>query len=89
MDSRKSSSSSLGSRMQVAEEIKIRKDLYHECSVPIDYAGLRANRKQGDSKEYSQRQIYVHGRWSKMLGTDKRELYLDLKPNTKKRRPDG
>ena len=66
--SRKGSSSSLSSRTQVAEEMKNRKELYHECSVPIAYAGFRANRKQGDSKEYGQRQIYVHGRRSKMIG---------------------
>ena len=42
-DSRKGSSSSHNSRTQVAEEIKNRKELYKECSVPIAYAGFRAN----------------------------------------------
>ena len=45
LDSRKGSSSSPGSRMQVAEEMKNRKELYHESSVPIAYAGFRASRK--------------------------------------------
>ena len=88
LDSRKSSSSSPGSRMQVAEEMKNRKVLYHEYSVQIAYAGFRANRKQGDSKEYSQRQVYADKRWIKMLGKNKKEWYLGLKPNSKKRRQD-
>ena len=59
LDSRKGSSSSPGSRMNVAEEMKNRRELYHEYSVLIAYAGFRASRKQGDSKEYSHRKIYA------------------------------
>ena len=70
--------------MQVAEEMKDRKELYHECSVPIAYAGFRAKHKQGDPQEYSHRKTHVDKRWSRMSYKEQRDLYLGLKPKGKK-----
>ena len=85
-DSRKGSSSSLNSRTQVAEEMKNRKELFKDCSVPITYAGFRANHKHGESKEYGQRHIYTHERLSKTTGKTIRQHYEGLKPSNKKKR---
>ena len=67
-DSRKGSSSSVNSRTQVADKIKNRTEQYKECSVPIAYAGFRANHKLGEYMEYTQRRVYSHERLSKMRG---------------------
>ena len=89
VDSRKGSSPYPGNQTQVAEEMKNRRELYHECSVPITYAGFRAKHKHGNSKEYSHRKTYVDKRWSKILCKNQRDLYLGLKPNGKKGQLDG
>ena len=73
LDSRKGLSSSPGNRTQVAEEMRNRKELYHECSVPIAYAGFRAKHKQGNPQEYSHRKTHVDKRWSRMSCKNQRD----------------
>ena len=84
LDSRKGSSSSPSNRMQVAEEMRERKEQYHECSVPIAYASFRAMHKQGEPQEYRHRKDYADKRWSRTSFKGTRELYLGLKPKGKK-----
>ena len=84
LESRKGSSSSPVNRSQVAEEMKARKEKYHEYSVPIAYAGFRATHRQNEPQEYCHRKDYADERWSRTSFRVTREWYLGLKPKGKK-----
>ena len=84
LESRKGSSFSPVNRLQVAEEMKERKEKYHECSVPIAYTSFRAMHRQGEPQEYRHRKDYADERWSRTSFKETREWYLGLKPKGKK-----